>query len=169
MPKDVFNDIVKFRGLARGIQRRTHYRIANKKGVDVVRNIEILKIKLMDIDLYLDPEDIYPMIQYLNTIELHNGIPNFVLEKPEREEFWMTIWKYERHCTEEDIIVKIGYKKNSIVYNASTRYSFDRDVYSPAVYTELNLLRNYLADYIFPILVNKRGKYIDPLKFIDSN
>lgn len=162
--KDSYQD---FKNLYNDLRKRSHYRASNKKSIEVIRNMEILKIKLIDIENYLEAKDVYYIIDYLSKLNYSSNFENFIFEKPEREGFWMTIWKYQQHCSENDIVVKISYCRDSFNYNARTSYIENNSAYSPCIYTELNLLINYFMNYIFPILISRDRKYINPLKFIN--
>lgn len=164
--RSYFNDRYLFNKLNENMQKRYQCRISNKKSIDIIRDIEMLKIKLIDIENYLEAKDIYQIVNYLSLLSYQSNLPNFVFEKPEKESFWMTIWKYQDHSSEKEIIVKISYRRDAYRYNPRTNYHDSNYAYSPCVYTESNILVNYFMDYIFPILTNRDKNIINPLKFI---
>lgn len=157
---------IDFKNLYNNLKKRSHYRSANKKSIDIIRNIEILKIKLIDIENYLSAKDIYQIVNYLSLISYQSNLPNFIFENPEKENFWMTIWKYQDYSSENEIIIKISYRRDAYNYNSRTNYHDTNYAYSPCVYTELNLLMTYFMNYIFPILINRDKNIVNPLKFI---
>lgn len=164
--RSYFNDRYLFNKLNENMQKRHQYRVSNKKSIDIVRDIEVLKIKLIDIENYLEARDIYQIINYLSFISYQSSLPNFVFEKPEKENFWMTIWKYQDHSSENEIVMKISYRRDAYNYNPRTEYHDSSYAYSPCVYTELSLLINYFINYIFPILMKRDKNIVSPLKFI---
>lgn len=165
MAQDYFTDYRRFKKLNEDMQKRYKYRISNKKSIDIIRDIEMLKIKLIDIENYLEAKDIYRIINYLSLISYQSNLPNFIFEKPEKENFWMTIWKYQEHSSEDEIVIKISYCRDAFNYNPKTNYSDHSNAYSPCVYTELNLLMDYFMNHIFPILMNRDRNIVNPLIF----
>ena len=135
----------------------------NKRGnIDIIEDIEILKLKLIRLEDVLDGKLVFDSFCYLNSLSYYSYEDNFDIntednpnyDKDNYEGLRLIIWKYNRYSTTDRVIVKIGYKIDGIdKYTSNVFYSY---------YTTLDIAKEYFQ-YIFNKLVANDS--ISPIKF----
>lgn len=150
------------------INKEGYYTKTTKnKNIIIDTDIEILKLRLIDIENYFLPEDLQYILNYLYFP--HTARNTVTIEHPEKDGFWFTIWELNKKDIPKEYsgqsIFRVGHKLIKTYVSEKRDMIYKADKYFKIVYSTRDGWIKYFTEFIYPYLMNRYSS-VNPIKFL---